>query len=247
MNTVLITGAAHGIGRAAARCFARKHWNLHLICRSSLDELRALASELSSSYEISATADLVDVSDPAAVEAYFKEMVPGLDLLVNNAGISYVGLLQDMRPEEWNQVIATNLSSMFYTSRQAIPLFLKNRSNKAPEQCPGRIINISSVWGADGAAGEVCYSASKGGVNSFTRALAKELAPSGIPVNALACGCVDTRMNDCFDEEEKKALAGEIPAGRFASPEEVAEALLVLSRMPPYVTGQILTMDGGWI
>ena len=110
----------------------------------------------------------------------------------------------------------------------------------------GRIINISSVWGNVGASCEVAYSASKGGVNSFTKALAKELAPSNIAVNAIACGTIDTRMNACFSEEERMALAEEIPAGRFGTTEEVATLALQLAESPTYLTGQILTMDGGW-
>ncbi len=158
---------------------------------------------------------------------------------MNNAGISYVGLLQDMTAEEWNRVIAVNLSSVFYTSKQAIPLFLSHNT--------GRIINISSVWGEVGASTEVAYSASKGGINAFTRGLAKELAPNHIPVNAVACGCIDTRMNDCFTEADKEALADEIPAGRFGSPEEAAETVIRVLCMPDYLTGQIITLDGGWI
>lgn len=247
MKTVVITGAGHGIGHAAARRFAAEHCRLQLTCRRSLDELESLARSLSEQYEIPVSADLLDVGDASAVGRYFAEKSSHTDILINNAGISYVGLLQDMTAEEWNRVIAVNLSSMFYTAKQVIPQFLLNRERLAPGECPGRIINVSSVWGGAGAAGEVCYSASKGGVNSFTRALAKELAPSGIPVNAIACGCIDTRMNACFNEDEKRALCAEIPAGRFASPEEVAEAILHISQMPAYVTGQIIAMDGGWI
>ena len=110
----------------------------------------------------------------------------------------------------------------------------------------GRIINISSVWGNVGASTEVAYSASKGGVNAFTRALAKELAPSGIAVNAIACGMIDTDMNRCFSAKELEALRAEIPADRIGQPSEVADALLSLLRTPTYLTGQIVTLDGGW-
>ena len=110
----------------------------------------------------------------------------------------------------------------------------------------GKIINISSVWGNVGASCEVAYSASKGGINSFTKALAKELAPSNIQVNAIACGCIDTEMNHCFSEEERQALMDEIPAGRFGTPEEVASLVYTLSSEHNYLTGQIITLDGGW-
>ena len=111
----------------------------------------------------------------------------------------------------------------------------------------GKIINISSVWGCSGASCEVAYSASKGGLNLFTQALAKELAPSNIQVNAIACGCIDTQMNACFSEEERALLAEEIPAGRFGMPEEVAALALSLASGNEYLTGQIITLDGGWI
>ena len=110
----------------------------------------------------------------------------------------------------------------------------------------GKIINISSVWGNVGASCEVAYSATKGGMNTFTKALAKELAPSNIQVNAIACGCIDTQMNACFSDEEKAALAEEIPAGRFAQPEEVAALVLDLAQKHTYLTGQIITLDGAW-
>ena len=115
------------------------------------------------------------------------------------------------------------------------------------QQGRGKILNISSVWGNVGASCEVAYSACKGGLNSFTKALAKELAPSNIQVNALACGCIDTEMNACFTEEEKAALSEEIPAGRFGTPEEVAALALQLTTGNDYLTGQIITLDGGWI
>ncbi len=140
--------------------------------------------------------------------------IRSLDVLVNNAGISYIGLLQDMTPEEWDRVLSTNLTSCFLTCRLAVPLMVHAKK--------GRILNISSVWGAAGASTEAAYSASKGAVNSLTKALAKELAPSNIQVNALACGVIDTDMNRCFSEEERQALMEEIPAGRFGTPEEAA-------------------------
>jgi 3-oxoacyl-[acyl-carrier protein] reductase len=239
MPTALVTGAAHGIGKAIAAALAAEHYDLHLICRESADELREQAAGLENSFHVSVSADAVDVSDAAAVERYFAEKVRRLDLLINNAGISRIGLLQDTSVAEWNTVISTNLSSVFYTCRCAIPLFLKTGS--------GRIINISSVWGSAGASMETAYSASKGGVNALTRALAKELAPNHIPVNAIACGVIDTRMNGCFNEEERHALRDEIPADRFGSPEETAAAVVKLSQMPDYLTGQIITFDGGWI
>ena len=243
-RTALVTGASRGIGRAIAEALAQEGWNLFLTCSYSMSELTALAKELETGYGICAESFLCDMGDSASVSRLF-EKIPSLTLLVNNAGIAHIGLLQDMTDEEWDRILSVNLSSVFYTSRAAIPLFLKNR--RAGEGVPGRILNISSVWGNVGASCEAAYSATKGGVNSLTRALAKELAPSGIPVNAIACGCVDTRMNAQLSAEEKAELSEEIPAGRFAQPSEIARAVLSLIHTPAYLTGQIVTMDGGWI
>lgn len=233
----LISGASRGIGRAVAEAFARAGYDLILTCRNSGEQLLLLKEELEKQYGIRCDAEICDMGKEEEVGKLFRN-IDHLDVLVNNAGISYIGLLTDMSGEEWHRVIATNLDSVFYTCRCAVPLMLQKQA--------GRIINISSVWGNVGASMEVAYSASKGGVNSFTKALAKELAPSHICVNAIACGVIDTEMNQCFDEEERRALAEEIPADRFGRPEEVAAMVLQLTEAPEYMTGQIITMDGGW-
>lgn len=233
----MVTGASRGIGRAIAETLAEAGYHLILTCNHSLAELKEAVASLEAAYGITCTALAADAADPAAVEKIFASL-DHLDVLVNNAGISYIGLLTDMSIEEWQRVINTNLSSCFYTSRLAIPLMLQKHS--------GRIINISSVWGNVGASMEVAYSASKGGVNSFTKALAKELAPSNIQVNAISCGVIDTAMNHCFSPEEMDALREEIPADRLGQPEEVAKLVLQLIQAPAYLTGQILTLDGGW-
>ena len=162
-----------------------------------------------------------------------------LDVLVNNAGVSYVGLLQDMELVHWNKLMAVNLTSAFLTSRRAIPYMLKKGA--------GSIINISSMWGVSGASMEVAYSAAKGGLNTMTRALAKELAPSNIQVNALSCGVVDTQMNAFLSDEERAQLMEQIPLGRFADPDEVAEAVVSIVNAGPYMTGQVIGFDGGFL
>ena len=163
-----------------------------------------------------------------------------IDLLVNNAGISYVGLLQDMDPADWYRVISTNLTSVFNLSHLALPGMIRQHA--------GSIINISSIWGKTGASMEVAYSASKGGVDAFTRALAREVAPSGIRVNAVACGVIDTAMNAHLDLQEKADLADEIGLGRFGAPEEIAAVVRFLaSEEASYITGQIIIADGGFI
>jgi 3-oxoacyl-[acyl-carrier protein] reductase len=157
---------------------------------------------------------------------------------VNNAGTSHLGLFQDMTPEEWDRLIRTDLSSVFYMTRLAVPRMLSLGH--------GKIINVSSVWGASGASCEAAYSAAKGGVNALTRALAKELAPSHIQVNAVAPGTIDTEMNAWLSAEDRAALEEEIPAGRFGTAGEAAQVILMLAEGPEYLTGQIVTVSGGW-
>lgn len=236
-KTALITGASRGIGRAAAECFGAAGYNLILTCRNSMDALRETAARLQNEYDIQCLALQADMGAEDEVRQLFQS-IDRLDVLVNNAGIAHIGLLTDMTAEEWHRVIAVNLDSCFYTCRAAIPLMLKNHC--------GKIINVSSVWGTQGASMEVAYSASKGGVNAFTKALAKELAPSGIQVNAVACGVIDTSMNDCLTPADKAALAAEIPADRLGLPEEAARLILQTAQAPEYMTGQIITIDGGW-
>lgn len=236
-KTALITGASRGIGSAIAEAFARDGYDLFLTCNSSYAKLEALADSLSQKHGISCTALQGDMGSYADVERIFTQ-INHLDVLVNNAGIAHIGLLTDMEPEEWRRIMSVNLDACFYTCKQAVPLMLKKHA--------GRIINISSVWGAMGASMEVAYSASKGGVNSFTKALAKELAPSNIQVNAISCGVIDTSMNACLSPEDMEALREEIPADRLGTASEVARLVLQTAQAPTYMTGQIITIDGGW-
>ena len=236
-KTALITGASRGIGAAIAKLFAENGYHLVLTCEKSIEALEKLSEQLMEKYQVSCTALQADMSKEEAVAQIFSE-IKHLDVLVNNAGISYVGLLADMTAVDWHRVMGVNLDSCFFTARAAIPLMLQEHS--------GHIINISSVWGGVGASMEVAYSASKGGMNAFTRALAKELAPSGIQVNAIACGIIDTAMNSCFTEEDIINLKNEIPADRLGRPEEVAQLVLQLAQSPKYLTGQVITLDGGW-
>lgn len=234
----LITGASRGIGEAAARSLAMEGYDLFLVCKNSRERTEKLKAELEMKYGISCDMALCDVSDPVQVETMMKQ-AGEIHVLINNAAVSYVGLLTEMSLSQWHQVINTNLNALFYTCRLAVPQMVRRRE--------GKIINISSVWGEKGASMEVAYSASKGGVNSFTRALAKELAPSGIQVNGIAFGVIDTDMNRCFSKEEMEALKEEIPADRLGSAGEAGAMICQLLHAPSYLTGQIITMDGGWI
>lgn len=240
-ETVLITGASRGIGKAIALYFAKNGHPIIINCSKSEKELLQLKEEIKTTYQVPVLASVGNIGDYTYVCQLFEEIqtnFEGVDILINNAGVSHIGLLTDMSVEEWHRVMDINLSSAFYTSKCAIPHMLKNKA--------GKILNISSVWGNVGASCEVAYSASKGGLNTFTKALAKELAPSNIQVNAIACGCIDTAMNQCFSPDERQALEEEIPAGRFGTPEEVASLAYALSTNSSYVTGQVITIDGGW-
>ena len=237
-QTILITGASRGIGREIAVSFAKEKDNLYLVCQKNIDELNTLAINLEESNGISCKTFQGDVGSFDFVEKMFQS-IPSIDIVVNNAGIAWLGLLSDMKPEEWQNLMNTNLFSLYNTSKFCIPLMLQKGY--------GRIINISSVWGNVGASCEVAYSASKGGVNAYTKALAKELAPSGISVNAVSCGVIDTDMNRShLSDDEMEVLKEEIPKGRLGTPMEVAELVVLVSKAPLYMTGQIITIDGGW-
>ncbi len=239
-KTILITGASRGIGHALALAYAKKQYNLVICGRNSrtlentADEIRLLGADC-----LAVTCDVGKYEEVKALFDRISERFGNIDVLINNAGISHIGLLQDMSIDDWNNIINTNLSSVFSTCKLAIPDMIRNHS--------GSIINISSVWGVCGASCEVAYSATKGGINAFTKALAKELAPSGINVNAIACGVIDTDMNRCFSDEERQNIIEEIPAGRMGSPDEVASLALSISEGSNYLTGQIIVLDGGYI
>lgn len=236
-RTVLITGASRGIGKACAELFAKEGADLILICLKSQTELKKLAASLTEKYGTGCRLFFGDVADVHFIDGMFDQ-IGRLDVLVNNAGISYTGLLHLMTPDEWQHVMDVNLNSCFYTARRAVPLMLNDHR--------GHIINISSVWGNAGASMEVAYSASKAGINGFTKALAKELAPSHICVNAVACGIIDTDMNRHLSSGELSSIKEEIPADRLGTPAEIAQIVLQLANAPDYLTGQIITVDGGW-
>lgn len=240
-KTVLVTGSSRGIGRAIALAFAGAGYRVVLNCRNSKEKMEAVKAEIEA-LGAECLAVQADVGNPSDCVRMFEEIKAAfgdVDVLVNNAGISKIGLLQDLSYEEWNEIVAVNLSSAFYCCKLAIPGMVRRQS--------GRILNISSVWGVCGASCEAAYSATKGGMNTMTQALAKELAPSGISVNAIACGAVDTEMNQFLDSDDRAALLEEIPAGRMASAREIAMLALQLAEGPLYLTGQVIRMDGGWI
>lgn len=241
LRTILITGASSGIGAATAIAFAKPNNRLILVSRKNReglkkieDEARKMGAEI-----LSILADVSDYEDCKSVVQQGVELFGPIDLLINNAGISHIGLFQDMTPDEWQHIMNVNIGSVMNLCHLVIPSMVHRHH--------GRIINISSVWGNVGASCEAVYSASKGAINSFTKALAKELAPSNIQVNAIAFGAIETPMNTWLSKEEAEALADEIPAGREGTKEEAAQMICMVADAPDYLTGQILTMDGGWI
>jgi 3-oxoacyl-[acyl-carrier protein] reductase len=240
-KNVLITGASRGIGRAAALEFIKHGCHVWINCRKSVDALREVHALCESIAPGCCHMVPGDVGNPDDVREIFRQIeadCDGIDILINNAGVAHIGLLSDMTDEQWMQIIQTNLSSAFYCSRAAIPHMVHEKA--------GKIVQISSMWGRVGASCEVAYSASKAGIHGFTKALAKELAPSNIQVNAIACGVIDTEMNSLLSEEDKALLSEDIPAGRFGTPEEVASLIFQLTQMPSYVTGQIMGIDGAF-
>ena len=241
-KVAFVSGASRGIGRAIATSLAKEGYHLGLVCRKNQKMLEDLAEDLRSVYHIEVLTFTGDVGDPSFVKALAEEMLAHfsqIDVLVNNAGISHIGLLTDMSVEEWDQILSVNLSSCFYTAKAFVPAMVQKQS--------GRIINISSMWGNVGASCEIAYSASKGGIHAFTKALAKELAPSRIAVNAIACGAIDTDMNAFLSEDERASLIEEIPAGRLGTPAEVGSLVQSLCSDSGYLTGQVIQLDGGWI
>lgn len=239
--SALITGASRGIGKAIALEFAKAGYDLILTCHTNREKLEETIRE-AESFGICCSGFCFDAGDydsAADSAAKILQEIGTPDLLINNAGISHIGLLTDMTPAEWQNILNTNLTSIFNMCHLFLPAMIRRQS--------GHIINISSVWGNVGASCEVAYSATKGGINSFTKALAKELAPSHIQVNAIACGAIDTEMNSFLSDEERQMLIDEIPACRMGRPEEVGQMALSMAAAPEYMTGQIITMDGGWL
>lgn len=240
-KTIVITGASRGIGKAIAIELAGKDTNIVINCVNNVDKLNEVKSIIEEKGSVCETfiGDMGNYSDVQKMFDMCLQRFGQVDVLINNAGISVVGLFQDMGENEWHRICNTNLDSVFNCCHFAVKDMMKRHC--------GKIINISSVWGLYGASCEVAYSASKGAVNSFTKALAKELAPSHIQVNAIACGAIDTSMNGHLSKEELDELACEIPAGTLGKPEGVARLVKLMLESDDYLTGQVIQYDGGWI
>ena len=241
MSTVLITGASRGIGAVTARIFAQQGWNVAVNYNKSEEAARELVRELTT-LGVCACAIQGDVSDPAQAAQLVEQTVrelDGLDALVCNAGIALPQqLLTDTTDEQWRSIFAANVDGMFYTIRAAVPHFVRQKA--------GRIVTLSSMWGVTGGSCEVAYSAAKGAVIAMTKALAKELGPSGITVNCVAPGVIATDMNAHLDGGSLEELRREIPLERIGTPEDVARSIFFLASCGgDYVTGQVLQPNGG--
>ena len=239
---VFVSGSGRGIGKAIAIEFAKNGHPVVINAVRDKDSLEQTKQEILS-YKVPCLSFLCDIKDYNNVKHIFDETKTKLGptgIVVNNAGIAHIGLFQDMTPDEYNHVLQTNLVSALNCCHIAIPDMVK-------AHC-GHIINISSVWGNAGASCEAVYSSTKGAINSFTKALAKELAPSGIYVNAVACGLIDTDMNSSLSADDLSSLCEAIPVGRMGHPDEIARFVYELATGGhTYLTGQIITLDGGWM
>ena len=239
MKTALITGGTKGIGKAIALAFLQRGYEVVLNYNS--DQQAAIATQ--EEFNIQGYCPILlraDVSDELQVKNMFKEFFSiygKLDVLVNNAGISKVKVIQDTTVGDWDKVFAVNAKSAFLCSREV--------ANKMIFAGGGSIVNVASVWGEVGASCEVAYSASKGAVIAFTKALAKELAPSNVRVNCVSPGVIDTAMNSHLTDDEMRELVEEIPAGRIGLPSDVGEAVAFIA-VNSYITGEILSVGGGF-
>ena len=236
MRRVLISGGSRGIGRAIVEAFAANGDNVAFLYRSRDTEAAQVAAATG------AVAIKADVSDPMearrAVADAEAALGGSIDVLVNNAAISWIGQMQDMTDIEWRNILDTNLSGAFYLSRGVVSGMVRNHY--------GRIVSIGSMWGKVGASCEVAYSATKAGIRGLTMAMAKEFGPSGITVNCVEPGFIATEMNAAIDEASKQARCDETPLGRMGTPAEVAAAVVFLaSDAAGFITGQVIGVDGG--
>lgn len=242
MKNALITGASRGIGASISRLFAEAGYNVFINYRSSDDAAKNLSEKIKAS-GYKAQTIRADVSDPDEVKRMFSiiaESCGGIDILVNNAGIAQTKLFTDITDDDWNKILACDLSSVFYCCREALPYMIRQKY--------GRIINISSMWGQVGGSCEVHYSAAKAGVMGLTKALAAEEGLSGITVNCIAPGVIRTDMLSGYSEEDLNALAEETPVGKLGTPEDIARTALFLAKEDSsFITGQVIGVNGGFV
>lgn len=242
MKYALITGASGGIGAATARAFAQAGYGAAIHAHRSVDKLHALAQELSN-LSVPVLEVCADLSDPVQAKSMVDNVLEKfcqLDILVCCSGLSHVGLVTDIDPQQWKTLFGVNVDGMHYCCQAVLPHMVHRKE--------GCILTVSSMWGQVGASCEAAYSASKAGVIGLTKALAKELGPSGIAVNCVAPGVIDTEMNKNLTDEDLDALREETPLERIGKAEDVAESVLFLaSEGADFITGQVLCPNGGLI
>ena len=241
MRTVMISGASGGIGRCAVRMFANEGFNVFMLYNKRENEANALCEELSQQGKsvYACKCDITDESDVRRAVSLCEYKFGAIDVLINNAGISEFAVLENITEEMWDRMMNVNVKGMFLLTRCALPLL---------RQANGKIINVSSMWGLSGASCEVHYSASKAAVIGFTKALAKEEAPSGMTVNCIAPGFIETEMNALLSEEAVSEIIEKTPLGRAGTPADVAGVMLFLaSPASDFITGQTISVDGGYI
>ncbi len=237
-KTVLITGGSRGIGKAMVYAFARAGYNVLLNFNHSENLANEIASEFSNVKVYGADVGIQE--NVVNMVNYAKENFGGIDILINNAGISCTGLFQDLQKDEWDKLMNVNLTGVYNCTKAVLPEMISKKQ--------GKIINISSVWGMVGASNEVACSASKAGVIGLTKALAKEVGPSNIQVNCMAPGIVMTDMISEYTMDELNDITNEIPLGRIGSTSDVADlALFLASDSANYITGQVFSPNGGWV
>ncbi len=241
MKTALVTGGTQGIGLGIAKVLAQSGYFVGITYASDTEAAkRAEESLLAIPAACGVAVYRADVSDEEATKATVRDFigkVRHIDLLVNNAGIDLSGLFMDTTLSDWQRVFDVNVTGTFLYTKEVLPHMLERGGN---------IVNIASIWGEVGGAMECAYSATKGAVIALTKALAKEVASAGIRVNCVSPGVVDTRMNERFSAEERQALEEEIPLGRIAGSEEIGQAVLFLAESGTYITGQVLSVNGGF-
>ena len=237
MKNVLITGGSRGIGKALVKAFSEAGYKVAFTYNKSEEEAFVIAREYSA---LAVKADSRNECEVLSAISEIRARLGGIDILINNAGISSFSLFTDISLEEWNETFSVNVGGAFLYSKATLPDMISKKW--------GRIINISSIWGIVGSSCEVHYSASKAALIGLTRALAKELGPSNITVNAIAPGLIDTEMNKTLTDEDKSAFINDTPLSRIGEPQEIAKAALFLaSDDASFITGDVLNVSGGYV